>query len=86
MKFQLEAEQFCNQLTGDIISGRTESACHDQDIGPRKCLQQGIPDDRTIRHRRLTGNPESEGKELLAKPGEMQITHLAEKQFTPGIE
>src|SRR5207249_4611591 len=84
---QLAPQQLSNLVSSAIVAGRSQPAGDDEQAGHSQRLADGLLDGRAgVGHRHLTVQRVAEVGQLAAEPLLMRIEHLAQHQFSAGVD
>jgi hypothetical protein len=83
---QFYPEQFRRRLSGDIVSGGTESTSHKENFCARKYFRESLTNCDAIGHRPPFHDPQPKRQNLARDKGKVCILHISEQKFCTSIE
>ena len=83
---QRTTSQFRDDLSGNIVRSRTETAGHENDIASGGGFLDRQANRIAVRYSRLSLHSQSKREELLGEKREMGIDHAAEKEFRARVQ
>ena len=82
---EAESKKFGNRLASDIVTGWSQSSCHENKISIQ-AFGESLADSAAIRHRHLSINPQTQTKNLARDKAQVCVENVTEQQFRAGVD
>ena len=80
-KFQFRTEIFAQRRLRDVVGGRSQASCHNDDFNIRACIQSLNDVTFAITYGQSGNNFYSIGCQYVTKPSGISVHHLSNQQF-----